>query len=717
MRISRSLLLSSLLGITLAALAVAQTPIPTIALEERALGVPSTTVSAFPGISAVASNGKSFLIATSAQTISFGPYAALMLVDSAGHPAIDHSYLFSAGNAAGVASNGSDFLTVWGHFGETDAVRVSADGTLLDPNPIVIHIPTRTQFTSHDLGVSERSAAWDGSQWVVLTRIEQVQTTPNLRIDMFEIATLVGENGQVLQNDLEVNRGSNNALAARNGVSVIVWSDGGVFVRTLNGTGSLSDPIQVSAIASTANAIAAGDDGFLVVQSENGSTAVRAQHLDPGGRPDTPALTVSPTSTGAPSVTWAGTSYRVAWADGSNAIQSVRVNSRAIVDAPPVALASGQNPTLAFNGTSSLLTWSANDGSTRTRLADVAGTGQLVHSFVNPQSLNEIEFAAVGVSVAWTEVTSRLTNVSDGTSLPPISDGAYTLIRGLNRPLVVSGTVPPFTVRYADGSGQPFALPTRNPFWTGNGFLCLWTDDAPAGNSFQAMPLYAQRFEANGSPFDAVPRQIGTSFALSQNFTGAAALYNGVFAGASRSETLVAYVDMGASLQGILLNGGEIVDLGEIAPPQALANPIVIASDDEDFVVTWIGGMNGTNSYIGSRRVLANGDMPDPWRIDSPGNDTKDAMATFWTGLDYLVVWSKVGAPPADRYSAGRELVALRIGQDGKLIDYPPMGIGTVNGETIRFAYRDGLLAIAYQRDARVYSDFVVTPRRRIASR
>ncbi len=160
-----------------------------------------------------------------------------------------------------------------------------------------------------------------------------------------------------------------------------------------------------------------------------------------------------------------------------------------------------------------------------------------------------------------------------------------------------------------------------------------------------------------------------------------------------------------------MLRGDQSADIGEIAPPQALANPIAITSDGEDFLMTWISGMNGTSSYIGSRRVLANGDMPEPIRIDSLGDDTKDSMTTFWMGSNYLVVWSK-------RMLNGQihELWALRIGRDGRLIDYPPHRIGAVNGGAPLWAYKDGVLAIAYARDARIYWRFIVVPRRRAAA-
>ncbi len=698
-----------LLGIALAVSATAQTPIPTLLQPERAVGVPATTESPFPGASSVAGNGNDFLVVT-AEDLFSGYSHALMLVDSAGRPLLVSSDVFDlgVGNRDGVASNGHDFFVVSGGLGATIGVRVSADGTPIDSTPFTIHPLTRTQFSAHDTA-GARSVAWDGSQYVVLTTVEQL--TNDLQLVQSEIVTRVGDDGRIRQNDLEVDRGTSNAIAARNGLSVIAWSAGGVFVRTMNGAGSLSDPMQISAVGADAIGIADGDDGFLMIWLDGVSKAVRAQHLDPGGRPDEPSFTVSAAAQPRLAVTWDGAAYRVAWSNpASTAIESIRVNATAAVEASAVTLANGGNAALASNGEGALLVWSDSDGSTRARSAETAGAGQLVHRFFNPQRLNAIGVTPAGPSVAWIEGTSRLTNVSTGTSAPPLSDGSYTFIRGLNRPLIISGTTAPFTVRYADGPEQPFALPTKNPFRIGSGFLSLWTDAAPITDPFIILPLYAQRFDTNGAPIDDVPRQIGTSFSLSENFSGAAALYNGVFAGASASETLVAYVDPNAALHGVLITDDKFIDIGEIASPQDLANPIAITSDGRDFLVTWISGMNGTNSFIESRRVLADGSMPASSRIDSPGNDTKDSMETFWTGQNYLVVWSK-------REPGGRdhELWALRLRQDETLIDYPPQRIGSISGDAPKWAYQNGALAIAWQRDSRVYSSVVEVPRRRAA--
>jgi hypothetical protein len=698
-----------LIGITLAVSATAQTvqtAIPTLLQPERAIGIPAATANPFPGSSAVAGNGKGFLVVTAQDRLTIGVAHALMLVDSDGRPLLASSILFpfSAGTSDGVASNGHDFLVVFGGLGATTGVRVSADGALMDSTPITIHASTRPQFSAHDT-YGARRVAWDGSQYVVLTTIELRTATAS---EEREIVTRVGADGQILQNDLEVNRGVNNAIAARNGVSVIAWSAGGVFIRTMNGAGSLSDPIQISVANARAISIAGGDDGFLLVWSEGASNTVRAQHLDPGGRPDAPSFTVSVASgPDLPAVAWDGATYRVAWSSAaSKAIESIRVNA-AGVEASAVTLADGGGAALAFNGESTLLVWNDSDPSTRARRAEIAGAGQLVHRLTNPQSLNAIGFTPTGPLMAWTEVTSRLTNVSSGASSLPINDGSYTFIRGLNRPLIISGTTGPYTFKYADGSGQPFALPTKNPFWIGSGFLCLWTDPAPVTDPFAVLPLYAQRFDPNGVPIDGAPRQIGTSYSLSQNISGAAALYNGVFAGASASAALVVYVDPGATPRCVLISGNQFIDIGAIALPQALANPITITSDGHDFLVTWISGMNGTNSFIASRRVLADGSMPAGIQIDSLGHDTKDSMETFWTGQNYLVVWSK-----RDPNGRDHELWALRLRQDGTLIDYPPQRIGSISGEVPKWAYQNGVLAIAWQRDSRVYWSVVGVPRR-----
>ena len=649
----------------------------------------------------MAGNGTNFLIATVTSPIRGDAQHGVMLVDADGRPLLPASYVYSGtGTVDGVAWNGHEFLFVFGGLGATSAVRFSAEGKPLDAAPFTILPQSIYPLFPNDI-TGVRRVAWDGTQWVVLTSSENL-LGPNGNVVSFETATRIGADGTIQQNHLTVTDSANADLASRNGISVIAY--GNVYVRTMNVAGGLSDPAQISTDSSLGNAVAAGDDGFLVVWPQNGTRAIHARHLDPAGRPDAPQFTIGSSSDFSPAVTWDGTSYRVAWTDAANVIQSVHVNATGVIDTP-VTHGSGTAVAIAQG----LDVWEGLDRVTRAG----SGDGHVVHRFYNWQTLDSVAFTPDGFTIAWNEITpnvtpvdSQLTNVNSGTTAEPIRDGRYTLIRGLDRPLIVSGASAPFTFRYADGLGAPFTLPTRTPIWTGSAFLAVWT--ASLDPSIQ-QPLYAQRFDANGTPIDAAPRVIGTSNSLSANYQGAAALYNGVFAGASNSKVLIAYVDPGASLRGVLLSGDQFIDIGEIAEPQALANPIVVTSDGQDFIVTWVSGMRGTSSFIASRLVLANGSMPDPWRIDSSGGDTKDSLATFWTGENYLVVWSKV-------VSGGHELWGLRLRPDGTLIDFPPQKIGTISGEAPQWSYRNRILAIAWRRDLRLYYAFAGLPRRRAAA-
>ncbi len=699
---------------------VAQTPIPTFLAQESAVGPPSETTSSALGVSSVAGNGKDFLVATSEDNFAAGYALWLMLVDEDGRPLLPVSYKFpyQVGSVPAVSSDGHDFLAVWGALGGTEGVRIASDGALLDAQPIAIHANTRSQMTSHDTS-GRRGAAWDGSQYVVLTNVERLVMDP-LQISTTSVATRLSTSGQIIQNDIPVSCGT--AIAAGNGISVLIGDGSGVSAQTMNAAGVLSDPVPISdtTVATTNAAIARGDDGFLVVWSESGSTAVRARHLDPAGRPDAPQFTVAAVSavtlgslgiagTMAPDpVAWDGGAYRVAWIDANKQVLSERVSVSRVLDASPIKLAGGFDAALGSSSTGALLTWCASDATRARTTTDSVGNGQIVHRVANSQALASVAFRYEEPLIDWKDSsTSWLTDVATDTSFPPLVGSAYTLVPGLQRPLVVTGSTAPFPVRYADGFGAPFALPTSNPFWTGSSFLCIWTDLSPDTDSFRLMPLWAQRFDANGTPIDRAPRQIATSLSLQRSYAGSAALTNGVFVGSSATEVLVVHADPLGAIRGVLLNGDRIIDIGQIAPPEALTNPVDVTSDGTDFLVTWINGARGTNAYISSRLVLANGDMPDPWRGDSLGNDTKDAMATFWTGQNYLVLWSKV-------VSAAREIWALRIDRSGKLLDFPPQKIGSIDGSRAQWAYKDGRVVMAYERDGRVYWRWIVTPRRRV---
>ncbi|MFZ2493194.1 MAG: hypothetical protein WA208_17075 [Thermoanaerobaculia bacterium] len=687
-----------LVAVLLTPAAFAQTPIPTVLLEEQPVAKPVVREAPFAGSSAVATNGETFLVVTAKNYNFYSFEYAVMIVDRDGEPLLEASYTTTGcGGVPDVASDGRGYLVVFGCHGRTSGLLVSADGSV---RVLSIHETTRPQVSPHDID-GRRLVAWDGRQYVVITTIEQRSPTWTT----YDVATRISAEGEILQNDVRLGLSGSSAIAAKNGVTVVASTSGGLAIQTMNSAGVVSDPLSIGSAAAVA--LAAGDDGFLLIWSDE---AIRGWHLDPSGAPDRAPFTVSSAKPDRLAVTAEGTAFRAVWRDAEGPITTIQAGSSGIIGAASV-VASGGHPDVASNQAGTLVVWS--DDTTRTRRLGAEGDARIVHRFAGAQRMEALAFGADGPMLSWGETvlfttrTSHFRSFADAAAAAPLGDGTYVFLPGLPQPLIITGSAPPYSVRYPGESGPSFTLPSRRIFWTGSGFLAVWTERAPEAGPFAPMPLLARRFDATGKPIDDAPRVIGTSLDLEQNYVSSAALNNGVFGGFSGGKVLIAYVDPTASLQGVLLDGDAITPLGEIAPPQALANPIAITSDGTDFLVSWISGMaGGINAFIASRRVLANGEVPFPIALNSPGDESKDAMATFWTGQNYLVVWATV-------VDGGRHLSALRLSRDGKLLDYPPQPIGFVEGTNVKFAYRNGVLAVAYDRGGRGYWRAVATPRRR----
>ena len=670
--------------------AAAQTPIPHLILAEQAAGEQPIAEANVRGYSAVATDGEHFAIVSAVDQLFAGFLDYVTIVDAEGNPLSPVSITYqSGGDVPDVASSGRSYLAVSGSLGGTSGLLLDRDGNILRPL-YSVHDPTRVQVSSHDTA-GERSVAWNGSEYVVLTQREFLQSTHS---DADLVATRVAEDGAIVQNDIAIATGYVNAqLAARSGVSVIAWSnDSGVSVRAMTGAGALTAPNPISNLGHAVD-IAAGDDGFLVVwiqSAPSSSGPLLARHLDPSGKPDSPAYEVGGFAATLPAVTAHKGNYAIAWANLAGDIATVRASAQGALDATPSVIGQGDFPALASNPRSTLITWN-NVNRVLAKRVDSSGAGQPVHHEFIAQGLTSLGFLGSEAFLGWSDVGPHYRSISSPTAT--ILEGSVTFLRGLDRPLILSRVGDQY---YAQFAGEDrFPIPDPRPFWTGSGFLFVWAGKAPATDPFASVPIYAQRLAANGQPIDREPREITS-----------APYVRALYAGASQTTSLITYVPLSGVLRGIVLSGNEVIDVGQIAEPQALPEFVRITSDGTDFLVTWISNPASGNAYIAGRRISGNGKLLDDWHIYSPGEDVKSFGDTFWTGQNYLVVWLK---SVTDRE---REVWALRIGREGALLDYPPQRIGAITGTPpFLWAYRQGVLALAYMRDARVYARLIVPSR------
>ncbi|HEV8660710.1 MAG TPA: hypothetical protein VGS96_19055 [Thermoanaerobaculia bacterium] len=670
--------------------AAAQTPIPHLLLPERSVGEPPVATAHVFGFSAAASDGENFVVVSAVDRSLRGFQFFVSLVDGDGNSLLPVSHTFDDfGEVPDVASSGRSFLVVGGGLGGTTGMLLDRSGSIRK-GPFTIHESTRTRRSSHDT-IGQRSVGWNGGEYVVLT---ERQFDQGLQVTHDLVVTRVSEDATILQNDVLVANDFLEArIAARNGVSVIVMSNSsGILVRTMSSAGALSTPITISDQRGSV-AVAAGDNGFLIVWNTTGSNeavpgTILAQYLDPAGRPEGAVFTVTTSATNAPAVTWTGRSYEIAWRTLAGDVQVIKADSAST----ELIIPNARNPALASNGRSTLVVWNANANNVFSKRIDASGPGQPVHSKFVEQSLSALSFLDNRAVVSWADIGGNLREITNDTA--PISvNGTVVLLRGFNKPLIITQVNGQYFASYIGGT--PFPIPQPNPKWNGNGFLFVWSAQ-PQGDPFAYVPIYAQRLDADGRPVDEQPRQIAT-----------AAYVGPISVGSSASKSLITYRDLSGILHGLLLSGDDVIDVGAIAEPPTIPGFVTIASDGSDFLVTWINNPFGGNDYIAARRISSEGKRLGDWRIYSLGHDVKWNADTFWTGKNYLVVWGRVS-------ETERELWTLRISREGDLIDYPPQRIGTISaGLPILWAYHDGILAIAYTRDLRVYTRLVVPSRQR----
>jgi hypothetical protein len=144
----------------------------------------------------VASNGTDFLVGWGENTAGAGDTARTHAVLVTGSGEVGPSFVVSEGTngldavpygfAPVVASNGSDYLMVWGHGDgiyiapdlisrfSVEAARITSTGMVLDDPPLVLQSFSQTNPTSPGGYAGEFAVAYDGAQYVVLSHVAPV---------------------------------------------------------------------------------------------------------------------------------------------------------------------------------------------------------------------------------------------------------------------------------------------------------------------------------------------------------------------------------------------------------------------------------------------------------------------------------------------------------------------------------------------------------------
>jgi len=611
------------------ALTLRAQPFPSAATIELPLTTPSQYVP-ITSSSTVAGDGSRFFVVSSDSRYYY-PGSSLLFgsVVGTGQPLPAPVTLQTYGGALpAAASSGRTYLVVSGALGGTSGQLVDRDGHLL--STFQIHPQTRTPFLPHDTGATLRSVAWDGEHYVVVTIVETVVAP--FQIASSKVATIVDESGSVVQNDIPVD---------------------GLFVAGRNGLAIYAN-----------NPIAAGDDGFLETWIDNGS--LYARHRAPNGEIDGPLQTLAPTGSFTPSVTWDGEGYLVAYTlpsgRGLNGVRVRRDGAEGSIAIDP----NGYNPSAAWSGGRTLVAFTTELG---TAAVFVDGTT------VTP--LGPIHLAS-------NSQTSPLVASVDGEPMAMWSEpGAGVFLRARG-----------YTTKLSSALGRPLAL-VAGP----GEALAVWSSGG----------IFAQRIDAYGAPIGGraeLPTSLEDGVAAIRERDGylltvpevplklrlirirpeAAvevgaidAYTSSVALARANDRTLIVWGAEFGNVDGAILDdAGTLTPTGRIAIPQDLPKYLSAASNGSSFLVSWIS--KGEQDIVAGRTVSANGAVgrSGPTLYSLGERDKRDARV-FWTGTNYLVVWSV----------NGRAIDAVHVDGSGALLDYPPRRLATIDGalsEGMQFA-------------------------------
>jgi hypothetical protein len=427
-------------------------------------------------------------------------------------------------------------------------------------------------------------------------------------------------------------------------------------VQRMTSDGAVSEPTVVGSTAATHVSVAASPENFLVTWFAGG--AVRGQNIGRNGLQSGLPFIIGTTDQAFDvDVTWNGSAYVVSWIDGDQRLQVQRVAGTTTLDPAPRLIATGAtHHDSASNGFATLLPWSSAS-TVRAQPLGQESPAPEVHRIL-PERTNPLIASHNGaVTAVWREGTNiLLRDLSANTAARVVATGLPNFLpmafaKGPAGTLIVAGTraiVNETTV--VELGGTPAA--EMNAIATADGFAVAWSSPGEG--------IVVVRLRANAT--------IAERRVLANRFGEEVAL------AASRDRLLVTWY--GAFEGGLFasIDGGAPFLIGD---PSVQARVMSIASDGERFLVTWINkqGVN-PNDFVQGQLIAPDGTFLGPrLPIYTGGDDQKFALRLFWTGENYVAVYT-------DSHGSTS---AVRIDAGGGLLDYPARVIG-------QFGYNDATL-------------------------
>lgn len=258
-----------------------------------------------------------------------------------------------------VAWNGESFLVVWTSqrpdwyfFQDIMAIRVSADGELLDPEPFVLRPNHNVPFQPNDYAENPRITS-DGTNWVVVWEgMIWVETQFGFSAHPNIAGIRVAPDGTILDPEPVVIYQQNSVafgptlpdIACAGDEFLVVWDDSGIVSRRVDLNLQPLGPTTTIHQFSSRPRVASDGTDFLVVDYQNRGFRVTHEGsiLDPAGiNFDAGGQMSQP---GGPDVDWDGAMYTIAFGSGENSsadanLYTARIGTDGTLIGPTLTLA------------------------------------------------------------------------------------------------------------------------------------------------------------------------------------------------------------------------------------------------------------------------------------------------------------------------------------------------------------------------------------------
>jgi Secretion system C-terminal sorting domain len=582
-------------------------------------------------------------------------------------------------NYPSVAFDGTNYFVVWDDQRGSDkdiyGTRVSANGTILDRNGIIISAATNHQ--------EYPTVSFDGTNYFV---VWQDYRSGYNNYDIYgarvtTAGTVLDTDGIVISAAVENQEFPSVMWSGSN--YLVVWQDErngnlDIYGSRVTQSGIVLDPASIAIStannAQTAPSLAFDNNNFLVVWQDARNSGILYPDIY-GARVNQSGLVIDSTSIAIsaasnrqsePSIAFDGTNYLVVWEDGRNDdLLGSRVSSAgAVLDTNGIAISTANNiqnyPSVAFDGNNYLVVW--QDYRNNPDTSDIYGSrvdpngvvidtsGIAISTAASNQENPAIGFGNTGFVAVWTDERNGSNNFDIyGTRISP------------------EGTI-------IDPSG--FAISVIANFYNqsmasvscdGTNYLAVWTDEQPANKDILGI-----RINQTSVILDSLPIPIsispGNQYSPSVAFDG----INYFVTWTDERNLPTSYADIyGArvSQSGIVLDPDGII-ISAAPYDQQLPS---IAFDGNDYLIAWQDRRNGLdNSDIYGARVTQAGTVLDPnGLVISDTTDDQEVPAIAFGGANYLVAWE-------DERNAYRDIYGTRVSTTGAVLD--PAGIAISNG-------------------------------------